>query len=170
MWMTTLGMVKEIVRSEEDVTSILLDNDGRECEFYLADTTWLVDGNGYPIVAEALAEKHVVVAHAEAMTFSLSPKSVAAAVMVYETVGPNYAVIEEVTKQQDGSIIVTTNQGDRLVTVAADAQVAPFKTRNIVTLDDLRPGAEVVLYYDILAPSLPARAVTNQVVLLAGVL
>ena len=76
-----------------------------------------------------------------------------------------YTVIEAVTETEDG-IRLTTENGGMWVTVAKDAQVSPFRTRNIVTAQDLQPGAQVVLYYDVVAMSYPGQAYTERVVLL----
>lgn len=170
-WMLTMGTVKEVmVFEEENLTAILVESNGQEYEFYLSDTTWLADGAGRPIAADALAAQMVVVAHSEAATFSLPPKSNAMAVMVYDSVLPNYAVIEAITFHDDGTAVVTTDNGNRLVTIQADAQVTPFRTRNVITLQDLRVGDTVILYYDVLAPSIPAQASTAKVVQLAAAL
>lgn len=170
-WMLTMGAVKEVVvYEEENINALLVEGNGQEYEFYLADTTWLVDGAGNPTDPAALVGKNVVVAHEVAMTMSLPPKSAAVAVMEYADVLPNYAVIEAITVQEDGALLVTTDNGDRLVTIVADAQVTPFRTRNMITLEDLRVGDSVVLYYDVLAPSIPAQASTAKVVQLSTTL
>ena len=78
----------------------------------------------------------------------------------------NYAFIEAITDNADGSRTVTTDHGNRRVTILADAEVTPFRSRNIVTLQDLRVGDAVVLYYDVMTLSIPAQASTNRVVLL----
>jgi len=168
--MLKFGIVKnEMFHKEESLHVILVKCDNQEYEFYLTDGTWLVDGSGYPTVAEALVGKTVVVVHDDAMTLSLPPRSAAVAVMVYDSILPNYAVIEALTVQNDDTIVVTTDRGDRLVTIMADAQVLPFRTRNIVTAQDLRVGDTVVLYYDVLMPSIPAQATTAKIVQLQAV-
>lgn len=159
----TMGTVTDVLE-KDGFTVLLTESEGQEYEFYLQDTTWLVDGNGLPTTAKDLLGQNVIVAHAEAMTLSLPPQSSAMAVMVYDQVVPNYAVIEAITHKEDGSAVVTTNNGDLLVTIQADAQVTPFRTRNIVKVNDLQAGDTVVLYYDMVSPSLPAQASTNKVV------
>lgn len=168
--MPVMGTVKKLITYEDEaITAFLIENNGQEYEFYLTNTTWLVDGAGFPATAESLVNKTVIVAHDAAMTMSLPPKAIALAVMVNDDILPNYAVVEDVTVHQDGTVTVTTDQGNRLVTIAMDAQVSPFRTRNIITAQDLRPGDTVVLYYDVLAPSIPAKASTDRVVRLASV-
>lgn len=163
--MPIMGTVKELITYEEEsLDAFLIDCNGQEYEFYFTNATWLVDGTGFPATAESLVNKIVIVAHDEVMTLSLPPKAVALAVMVYDSVLPNYAVIEDVFLHEDGTAVVTTDQRNRLITIMADAQVSPFRTRNVITVQDLRPGDVVVLYYDVLAPSIPAKANTARVV------
>lgn len=168
---TTVGTVQEI-NEDSKYTSILVKNDQTEIEFYInmnttdASKTWLVDASGIPMALKDLKGKEVVVAHSQAMTMSIPAKCNAKAVMVRGESTPNYAAIENVTKNNDGTVTLTTDNGSRLVTVAKDAVVTPFKTRNIVTADMLKTGDEVVLYYDVMALSFPAQAHTNRVVLL----
>lgn len=170
-FVTTVGTVQE-VNADDEYPTILVKTANDEKEFYIhgassdVNSTWLVGADGIPTTLKDLQGKEVVVAHSPATTMSIPPKSSAIAVMVKGDVAPNYAVIEKVSKNADGSVTFTTNNGSRLVTVNKDAQVSPFMTRNIVTLDGLKVGDEVVLYYDIMALSYPAQAHTNKVVLL----
>lgn len=170
-FVTTVGTVQEVNADNENPT-ILVKTANDEIEFYIhgassnVNSTWLVGADGIPTTLKDLQGKEVIVAHSPATTMSIPAKSSAIAVMVKGDVAPNYAVIEKVTKNADGSVTFTTNNGSRLVTINKDAQVSPFMTRNIVTLDELKVGDEVVLYYDIMALSYPAQAHTNKVVLL----
>lgn len=161
----TLGTVQEINELGK-LPTVLVKNDQTEIEFYISADTKLVDGKGQPMALKDLKGKEVVVAHSQAMTMSIPAKCNAVAVMVKDTVTPNYAVIEKVTKNDNGTVTLTINNGGALVTIQKDATVTPFKTRNIVTADMLKAGDEVVLYYDIMAMSYPGQASTNKVVVL----
>lgn len=162
---TTVGTVQEI-NADDQYPTILVKNDQTEIEFYINSDTWLVDGSGVPAALTDLQGKEVVVSHSQAMTMSIPAKCSAKAVMLRGDVAPNYAVIEAVSKNADGSVTFTTDKGSRLITAGKDAVVTPFKTRNLVSLDMLKAGDEVVLYYDVMALSFPAQAHTDRVVLL----
>lgn len=162
-WGLSMGTVTDILDRDQYTVLVVVDED-QVYEFYLTNNTWLVDGDGLPIAASDLRNQTVVVAHEDAMTLSLPPQSTALAVMIYEHVMPNYAIVEGITHNEDGSAVVTTNHGDLLVTISANAQVTPFRTRNIVKVNDLQVGDTLVLYYDMVSPSLPAQASTNKVV------
>lgn len=162
----TMGTVQEV---NTEAKYILVKNEQMQMEirFNLDEATWLMDGeSGTPLTMEELKGKEVIVSHSLAMTRSLPPQSYAYAVITKGTNTPNYAVIEEVANGDNGSVRLTTDSGSMWVTVSKDADIKPFKTKNIVTKEDLQPGAQVVLYYDIVALSYPGQAQTNRVVLL----
>ena len=56
--------------------------------------------------------------------------------------------------------------GGILVTVPADAPVAPYLTKNIVKNTDIRMGVRVLAWYDVVAESYPAQATATKAVLL----
>lgn len=157
------GTVTEV---NEQENYILVKTEQRDIRFNLDENTWLMDGQtGFPITLAELKDKEVAVSHSLAMTMSLPPQSYAYAVITKGDSMPNFAVIEEVEKTENG-VRLTTDNGGMWVTVSNEAQISPFRTRNIVTIEDLQPGAQVVLYYDIVAASYPGQASTDRVVLM----
>lgn len=159
---TTIGTVQEVGES-----SILVKNEQTEIQFNISEDTWLVDGQqGIPAALRDLQGKEVVVSHSMAMTRSLPPQSYAYAIVIKGDVMPNYAIVEDVLDNGNGTVRLTTNNGGMWVTVAKEAEIKPLKTKNIVTMQDLQPGAEVLLYYDMVALSYPGQAGTDRVVLL----
>lgn len=157
------GTVQEV--NEQDMY-ILVQTEQDEIQFNIDENTWLMDGqNGIPMELAELEGKEVVVSHSMAMTMSLPAQSYAYAVITKGDVMPNFAVIEAVAETEDG-VRLTTENGGMWVTVGENAQVSPFRTRNIVSVQDLQPGAQVVLYYDVVAMSYPGQAATDRVVLL----
>lgn len=160
----TIGVVQEV---DVQAQNILVKNEQTEIQFNLDEKTWLIDGEkGTAIDLADLKGKEVVVAHSMAMTRSLPPQSYAYAVVTKGEVTPNYAIIEAVDAGENGTVRLTTSNGGMWVTVAEKADMKPLATKNIVTLEDLKPGAQVILYYDIVALSYPGQAYTDRVVLL----
>ncbi len=157
------GTVQEVNEAEK---YILVQTAENNIQFKIDENTWLMDGQtGYPVALADLKGKEVAVSHSMAMTMSLPAQSYAYAVIAKGDVMPNFAIIEEVTETENG-VRLTTENGGMWVTVSKDAQISPFRTRNIVTMEDLQPGAQVVLYYDVVAMSYPGQASTDRVVLL----
>ena len=160
----TIGVVQEV---DVQAQNILVKNEQTEIQFNLDEKTWLVDGEkGTTIDLADLKGKEVVVAHSMATTRSLPPQSYAYAVVTTGEVTPNYAIVEAVEAGKDGAVRLTTNNGGMWVTVTEKADIKPLATKDIVTLEDLQPGAQVILYYDIVALSYPGQAYTDRVVLL----
>ena len=160
----TIGVVQEV---DVQAQNILVKNEQTEIQFNLDEKTWLVDGEkGTTIDLADLKGKEVVVAHSMATTRSLPPQSYAYAVVTKGEVTPNYAIVEAVEAGKDGAVRLTTNNGGMWVTVTEKADIKPLATKDIVTLEDLQPGPQVILYYDIVALSYPGQAYTDRVVLL----
>lgn len=159
----TIGTVQAV---GEDY--VLVKNDQMEIRFNINEKTWLVDGQqGIPTTLQELNGQEVVVSHSPAMTKSLPPQSYAYAIITKSDVLPNYAVIEEVAHSNgSGAVRLTTDNGGMWVTVQESADIKPLRTKEIVTLRDLQPGAQVILYYDMVALSYPGQAMTDRVVLL----
>lgn len=78
---------------------------------------------------------------------------------------PNYVEIESVAKNEDGSVTLETNR-DVLLHVNKDTAISPYLTKNVVTMDDLVPGATLLAWYDIQTASLPAQAAPTKILLM----
>ena len=72
---------------------------------------------------------------------------------------------EAVQKNDDGSVTVTCQSGALHLTIAKDASVQPFMTRNIVTVDDIHVGTRFLAWFDVAATSYPAQAAADRVVI-----
>ena len=78
----------------------------------------------------------------------------------------NLLTAETVTRNADGTLTVQAQSGSLMLNIAKNAQVTPFSTKNIVTLDDIRMGTRFFAWYDIVLESYPMQAGTDKVVLL----
>ncbi len=148
--------------------SIQVTNEQSSLVLTVDENTYLVEGqNGTPLLlTDFQVGDAVSVAYGPEVQESEPGQSSAIAVMRCGDVTPVYTEIEAVTANADGSVRLTTDGGSILVTVAADAVVQPFRTKNILSLADLSAGEKVVLYYDIVALSHPGQAGTDRVVVL----
>lgn len=161
------------VTQDKGVTSLEVKaNDQDETMiFHLSEDTYLIDANtGFKMSIDARTNDNVSIYYGPAVTMSLPAQSTATAVignMTKESTALNYAKVEAVTKNADGSIVVTTDGGSRLVTLGKDMPIVPFMTKNIVTLADVQVGSELLLAYDIMAMSMPAQANALSAVVLS---
>lgn len=163
-YLTTLGEVTEI-NAEENY--VIVKTDVEEIRFNMDENTLLI-GNDAASKFELAEGKLVSVTHSQAMTMSIPAQSYAFAIIEINETGmgnPIYAVVEEVKETENGLVIVT-DAGTKEITVAKEAQVLPFLTRNIVRIEDVKAGSRVLLFYDMLTMSIPAYATTEKVVIL----
>ena len=114
------------------------------------------------------AGESVYVYHDEAVTMSLPAQTTAYAVLTNLTdkhAPASLLTAEAVQKNDDGSVTVTCEGGSLNLTIAKDASVQPFMTRNIVTVDDIHVGTRFLAWFDVAAESYPAQAAADRVVI-----
>lgn len=114
------------------------------------------------------AGESVYVYHDEAVTMSLPAQTTAYAVLTNLTdkhAPASLLTAEAVQKNDDGSVTVTCEGGSLNLTIAKDATVQPFMTRNIVTVDDIHVGTRFFAWFDAVAESYPAQAAADRVVI-----
>ena len=114
------------------------------------------------------AGESVYVYHDEAVTMSLPAQTTAYAVLTNLTdkhAPASLLTAEAVQKNDDGSVTVTCQSGALHLTIAKDASVQPFMTRNIVTVDDIHVGTRFFAWFDVAATSYPAQAAADRVVI-----
>ena len=114
------------------------------------------------------AGESVYVYHDEAVTMSLPAQTTAYAVLTNLTdkhAPASLLTAEAVQKNDDGSVTVTCQSGALHLTIAKDASVQPFMTRNIVTVDDIHVGTRFLAWFDVAATSYPAQAAADRVVI-----
>lgn len=145
-------------------------DEGTELRLNLSENTVIIDSvTALPLSALDIKEGDVIFAeYSEAMTRSLPPQSSAYFIAANTDKGGavNLINVSEIKKNEDGSIAVTDSSKQIIVTISKDALVSPYKTRNIVTLDDITVGSSLLAWYDIVALSLPGQSHTDKVVLL----
>lgn len=141
-----------------------------ELRLNLSENTVIIDSvTALPLSISDIKEGDVIFAeYSEAMTRSLPPQSSAYFIAANTDKGGavNLINVSEIQKKEDGSIAVTDLSKQIIVTIAKDALVSPYKTKNIVTLDDIKVGSSLLAWYDIVALSLPGQSRTDKVVLL----
>ena len=82
------------------------------------------------------------------MTMSLPPQAFPYVVIVNipeDAVVPQYLIAAGAAEEKDGKIILTATDGTEYE-IAADAQVVPYLTKNIVKLTDVVEGSECMVW------------------------
>lgn len=110
--------------------------------------------NGYPIPVENLeAGEPIYVYVGQAMTMSLPPMTngvLALADIPADFAVPSYITIESlrVNAAADGESYVLTGADGSVYEVNGSTTLLPYLTRNMVTVQNLVPGAEILLWSD----------------------
>ena len=153
------GYIADVDEASGDITfnsnELLVDENGEykdtTSEIILKTTanTPVLDGTTLAPVAmsEIDTAQPVYVWTAQAMTMSIPPQTAAQILIVnvpQDASAPMYVVAQQVDAKEDGSIVITDQDG---VTWRADAdtEVTPYLTRNIVTLEDIHEGTRLVV-------------------------
>ena len=153
------GYIGDVDEASGDITfnsnEFLVDENGEykdtTSEIILKTTANTPVLDGTTLAPVALSEidiaQPVYVWTAQAMTMSIPPQTAAQILIVnvpQDASAPMYVVAQQVDAKEDGSIVITDQDG---VTWRADAdtEVTPYLTRNIVTLEDIHEGTRLVV-------------------------
>ena len=144
------------VTKQENGSLLLKSGDpdaaNQEIVIHLTEKTWYVDGvTGLPLEADKIKDGDTLyIWVGPAMTMSLPPQTTAVVVVGNVPAGgkaPQYAEITApaIFPAPGGTERRLPIAGGDL-TVLEAAEVTPFRTKNIVTLDDLVPGAQLLAW------------------------
>lgn len=140
-----------------------------QIQLNINESTILIDsaaGNAIEL-ADLKKGDELDIAYSAIMTRSLPGQTNAymIAANVKEGGGVSLINVDETSLDEDGNLKVTDNAKNIVVTIAKDASVKPYKTKNIVKLDDIQKGSKILCWYDIMTMSIPAYASTDKVVI-----
>ena len=152
----------EILEVNDNVLVIKGDGHHNLVAAVITDNTYLLDGkNGK---AKKLSSfkvgKEVTVYYSPKMTRSIPPQTEAYAVVLgdnSEKIGKFFKV-EEVTLSEDGAYVTVVNTNESLV-----ATIDKKANKNFA---EIKAGDELLLWYDMMTMSLPARTNAKKVVVL----
>jgi len=167
---TYSGVVAETAEDEVAGQYILFGEDERaDLRLNVTEETVIIHADGMPASFEDIEKGAAVVAyHGLASTFSLPPQSAAEVIVLMEeetTAAPIYATIGSVTETEEG-ILLESKDGSYVFTIVEDAEITPYKTRNIVTAADLTEGKRILAWSEVMTLSLPAQVTPDKVMLL----
>lgn len=156
------------VNAEAEIPYILVNVDGEEANqlhLHISEETALIKADGTPIALDDLAKDSIIIAyHSTMVTRSLPAQSAAFAVVLLETEEdfyPLYMVAGE--KTEEG---IASEDGNYIVVPAENCEVVPYKTRNIVTLDDVKAGSKLLVWSRTMTMSIPALLNAEKIMIL----
>lgn len=168
----SLRNLKSLITVEEvgeDYIIAKTDADTR-IQLNISDATCMLDSaTGTPIDLSSVKTGDILSAeYSSVMTKSIPAQTSALVIASNVEKGGlvNYIEAASVSKNENGDTIVTDKASGLILTIAKDASVTPYKTRNIVRLDDVSEGTRFIAWYDMETMSIPAQSSTNKIVLL----
>ena len=118
----------------------------------ISGDTLILDGeNGYPVDLKDLQEGDTVYAYiGPAMTMSLPPQTTGEVIIgkiPADQKAPEYITAVSMTANADGSWTLVSAAGKEYA-VSADCRIMPYLTRQIVSLEDVEQGSNLLVWSD----------------------
>lgn len=108
------------------------------------EETLIIHSDGLPAGSNELKTDMYVYAYiGPAMTMSLPPQVHAEAVIIGDKDIPLYMEVESVSGKGTGTLSITNKDKTNTIKVDKNTQVLPYKTKNIVTMEDIRVGSRL---------------------------
>ena len=159
------GRIKELLNSEDGTLSGIRLTSERYGEYVMnisEETVWIDSGNRVPgDSADLKIDQGIYVFHSPISTRSLPPQSAALAVVwnVPQDAGcAQYHVVEKISASEDGSVSIVTDGGALTILASQAAEVFPYLTKNLITVNDISEGSRIMAWY-----RLPASASVSTV-------
>lgn len=126
-------------------------NVNNEILLNVSEDTIIVDAvTGAPIVAKDIKLNEDIYTYVgQAMTLSLPPMTNAKVIVANMPQGfktPNYVKVESVKKNNDGSITITSDDGNYEANITKDTKLFPYLTKNLVIIDNIEVGSNLLLW------------------------
>jgi hypothetical protein len=152
----------EILEVNDNVLIIKGDGHHNLVAAVITDNTYLLDGKNAKVkkLNSFKVGKEVTVYYSPKMTRSIPPQAEAYAVVLgdnSEKIGKFFKV-EEVTLSEDGAYVTVVNTNESLV-----ATIDKKANKNFA---EIKAGDELLVWYDMMTMSLPARTNAKKVVVL----
>ena len=158
-----------IVDETEDFIEIISVSGEQNVILNLEARPYVVDCvTGAPVPLADRLDDMVIAYYGPVETRSFPPRSNPILIIVnipQDYTPPRYGRVEELEKT-DGSVKVTVEGGSMIVTIERDAPIFPYLTRNIVTIDNIAVGSDLLMWYPFVAMSYPGQATAQKTVLL----
>jgi hypothetical protein len=136
----------------------------------VAPGTVIIDAEGAPQSVDDIADGETLYAYiAPLLALSMPPQATAELIiraLPADATAPAYAEVTGISFSADGKSATAVMNNDVNLHLSADISYFPYLTRNIVTLDQIRPGSRLVAWYSFVATSFPAQATPTKVLVL----
>lgn len=165
---TVVGTVAEI-GAEDEIPNVLVNIDDasdNQILLHISEETALIKADGTPIaLSDLTADSVVLVYHSTMVTRSLPAKSTAFALVLLESEDDFYPIyMVAADRSEEGGI--ASEDGNYVAVAVEGCEVVPYKTRNIVTLDDVKAGSKLLVWSRVMTMSIPALLNAEKIMIL----
>ncbi len=164
------GIIAELV-SDEETAGVLVaipEEGAGQIHLHVTEETALLAADGTPVsFADLKVGDPIWAYHSTMVTRSLPPQSAAYAIIAADpaaTALPLYIKAAEVTKTEN-AVEILSEDGSYLIRATEETEVVPYKTRNIVTLSDIKEGSVFLAWAETVTMSLPGIATPSKIML-----
>ncbi len=150
----------------EEKELYIIDTNEQEIVINTDENTLFVTAEGFKTTLEEVKDgDKVKVVASSAMAQSLPPQVYGYVVMVGEEL-PIYVDVEKIEIDEYENTVLSSKDGQYKIVVSDATEFAPFATRNIVALADIKEGSRILVYANIMTMSLPAMVPAEKIVIL----
>ncbi|OPZ92235.1 MAG: Protease inhibitor precursor [Firmicutes bacterium ADurb.Bin419] len=163
--------VEEVNSEEGKVVSILTKENGEILRQFNIDESIIVmdNENGIPKnISEIKKGDKICVVASRIETRSIPPQSPAYVILTdMDKKSPaKYIKVGSIDINENGLATVTDEDGEYIIRIGSDTVLLPYKTRNMISVNDIKVGSEFLMWSEIMTLSLPAQVNPEKVVLL----
>ncbi len=161
------GTVMEI--GDNQITIKTTTGEYPEVTLNISDETYIIDNTKKtPSSIKEIKKGDTIQAYfGQAMTRSIPPQASAKAIIVNiekDKAPATFLTVAKVTKTDNGVQVLSTDN-NYLITITDKTPVTPYKTKQVMTIDDIKQGTELFAWFEIMTMSLPAQATADAVVI-----
>lgn len=133
---------------------------------HLSESTIVIDATtGLPASISDRTNDSVKIYHSPVMTMSIPPQSSALVVAVNLPeyyFSPHYHIVDSVEFLDDDTLVVISKTGLHM-TLTRETSIMPHRTRQMISLDHISAGNELLVWYQMVAMSYPPQASPTHV-------
>lgn len=153
----------------EEKELYIIDAEENETVINIDENTIFTTADGNKIALDEIADGdtlRVVASHA--MTMSLPPQTYGYVVIkaVEDVEMPIYVEVESIEKDENDNTVFYSKDGMYKVVYGEETEIAPFATRNIVNVVDIKEGSRILVYSNLMTMSIPALVPAQKIVIL----
>lgn len=136
----------------------------------ISEDTLVIDSQtGLPASLNDLkAGDNIFAYYSAAMTRSIPPQSHAIAIVTQVEKNKSHAelfTVREIISRNDDEVRALNKEGNLIVTFSKKNILVPFKTKQLVTIEDIHVGTQLFIWYEIVALSYPGQTGATKAVL-----